>query len=720
MIGFWTRFRIAVCGAVFAALALLIVRRSYELQVRQHDKLKSWAEDNYLKEVEIPPRRGRIFDRNGKELASTAEFDSISCNPRLLAGVPDAPRKLGKALNVDVRDMKKILSSRRAFAWLKRKVSPQEAAAVKALAYKGVDLQKEPGRFYPFNDLGATVIGHAGIDGKGLEGVELSYEKYLHGTGSQVLGFRDGKGRDLLVDGLADPTAAAGKDVVLSLDKFLTYTTEQALLSAVHKYNAKAAMSVMIDPHTGEILAMASVPSYNANTPGDASVRGATKNRVITEAFEPGSIMKTFTFAAALDAGTLKLNQWFDCMWGRMPIGKVTIRDSHPLGTLIAADVFKHSSNIGTTKIARQLGREPLYDALTRFGFGRKSGIGLDGERGGQLRPVSQWGEVAFANIAFGQGLTVTPLQMATGYAAIASGGVYHPPRLGLRMVYPDGRSEPIPLAASARPEQRIMSETAARTLLGIMHGVTDKDGTGRAATIAGYSVGGKTGTAQKVVNGHYNDRYWMASFIGVIPAENPRLVIAVMLDEPWPEHQGGQVAAPVFKEIAEAAVRYLNVPPNEPSLVLSARKKDRESRDSTRTPRASEAELTAALQREIAEGPGTDQADLEPLAADGEASGDSALSEEGLSSVATTGEDETTMGDGSDRSPKEGHGPGKGELVDVPSFKGMSIGQAIVAARRVGLELAPEGSGVAVGQSPTASQLPRGAVCRVSFRPGG
>ncbi len=697
MIGFWTRFRIVLCGLAFAALAVLIGRRAYDLQVRQGDKLRSWAEDNYLKEIELAPQRGRIFDRNGKELASTAQFDSVFCNPRQLAGIPDAPRRLAKALSMDARELKKTLTSRRAFAWIRRKVTPQEAAAVKALGLPGVVIKKEPGRFYPFNELASTVVGHAGIDGKGLEGVELAFEKYLHGAGSQVLGIRDALGRDLLMDGLADQSAAAGKDVVLSVDKFLTYTTEQALLAAVHKHNAKGAVSVMMDPRTGEVLAMASVPSYNPNEPGDAVGRGATKNRAITDQFEPGSIMKAFTFAAAFDAGTLHLTDWFDCMWGRMPIGKVTIRDSHPLGTLIAADVFKHSSNIGTTKIARRLGREKLYDALTRFGFGHKTGIGLGGELNGILHPVAKWGEVAFANISFGQGLTVTPLQIAAGYAAIAAGGVYHPPRLGLRVIHQDGHSEALPLPPAARPEQRVISESVAHTMLDIMKGVTEKGGTATRAAIDGYPVAGKTGTGQKAVNGHYNDAYWLSSFVGVVPADNPRLVIVVMVDEPKPDHLGGLVAAPVFKEIAEAALGYLGVPPSE---AMASKKKDKGL--------AADAKVAALpADRESAEGLGSDVALAQAQAA---------ADADGQDVPIIDGEDV----DGAEGVAATDRSDAPSDLVNVPSFKGLSIGQVIGVARRLGLEVAPEGSGLAVAQAPGPGSLPRGSICRVTFRPGG
>src|SRR6185369_15888355 len=293
------------------------------------------------------------------------------------------------------------------------------------------------------------------------------------------------------------------------------------------------------------------------NDPQSAGDAGA-RNRAITDAFEPGSTMKTFTIAAALDAGAVKPEDRFDCLMGRMMVGKYSIHDTHPHGVLTVAEVFKLSSNIGATKIARKLGRDAFADALVRFGFGKPTGIGLPGERAGVVRPVEKWGDIGFANVSFGQGLTVTPLQMVTGVSAIAGGGIYRQPRIVARVVQADGSVETLPAA----PERRVMAPAAARTMLSIMRGVTETGGTAKQAAIDGYTVGGKTGTAQKVANGHYDPTKWVSSFLGVVPIEDPRLAIIVVVDEPQGGHLGGVVAAPIFKEIAEEALRYLHVPP--------------------------------------------------------------------------------------------------------------------------------------------------------------
>ena len=524
--------------------------------------------------------------------------------------------------------------------------------------------------------------------------MELGFDKALHGTGMEVVGVHDRLGRDLLVDGAIDSSSSAGKDLVLTLDRYLTYETERVLAETVAKHNAKAGMSVMIDPRTGEILAMASIPTYNPNDPADAAKRGA-RNRTISDAFEPGSTLKTFTFAAALDAGKLRPEDRFDCQMGQMAVGRYHIRDDHPKGVISAAEVFKHSSNIGTVKIARRIGKEALYNALDRFGFGHSTYLGLPGERHGILRPPSRWGDIEFATHAFGQGLTVTPVQLAAGFAAIAAYGVYHPPKIALHYIGRDGKIEPVARSPKARGEMRVMSEKAARTLLTIMVGVTE-DGTAKAAAIPGYPVAGKTGTAQKVSNGRYDPSKYLSSFVGIVPADNPRLVIAVMIDEPQGIHYGGAVAAPAFKAIAESALRYLGVAPSLP--VLAQGKAGKPSKPD-RSPNKSEP--TPAVVETEPDSPGFDQPAAVVASEEGESEG---KSEDGALAVDDDGS----------------ASPTGGGLVALPDFTGLSMGAAIRAARKAGVELIPSGSGVAFSQSPKPGAVAAGAVCRVSFRRGG
>jgi cell division protein FtsI (penicillin-binding protein 3) len=719
----WTRLRVVLCGVVLALAAVRIGRRAVELQVQRRDELHARAEDQYLRDIELLPQRGRILDRKGVELAASAQFESVSCSPRRLLSVPGGVDRLAAALKLDrhalARTIERAAEARRYFAWVKRTVTPEEAARVRALALPGVRFDREPKRVYPGKEAGATVIGFTDIDGRGTEGVERALDARLRGTVTRLQGMRDGSGRALLMDGLdglIDHRANAGKDVVLTLDSYLTFVTHSVLVDTVKKWHAKGGTSVMLDPATGDILAMASVPSYDPNAPGDAVAKGFTKNRAVTDLIEPGSTMKVFTLAATLDAGKVKPGDTFDCLGGRpLMIGKSRVRDLHPEGVITAAQVLQRSNNIGTVKIARLLGKERLYEALRRFGFGRRTGVGLEGERPGLVYPAQKWGDIHFANIAFGYGLQVTPLQMVVGYAALANGGLYRPPRLAWKVVGASGKPELLPPPAGARPEQRVLSRETARTMLEIMTGVTGPHGTARGATIDGFRVAGKTGTAQKVVNGRYGP--WISSFIGIVPADDPRLVIAVIIDEPEPEHRGGMVAAPAFKAIAEAALRYLAVPP-DPALVSGGKPPaDGTSATSAATAPAgagpgglpaAAAVAEADVAAEIVEGPGSDQ----PLWG-----GPEDLDDGAAALVDGEGLEPAPVGMAEGRADEE---PGDDGLVTVPSFVGMSIGEAIRAASEAGVEITPEGSGLAVTQSPPPGPRAHGVLCRVSFRPGG
>ena len=686
--GRWTRARIVVCGVVLIVLFAAVGKRAFNLQVREAERLRAMAEEQYLREVELPPRRGRILDRNGAELASTADVDSIYCNPRRLPDPVDAARRLAKVLGMDRRELEKKLEQRRFFAWVKRKVTPDEAAAVKALALPGVAFVREPRRFYPNRSLAATVMGLSGSDGRGLDGVELALDKQLTGTTSSVVGIRDALGRDLVVDGMPDGPTGVGSDVVLTIDRYLTFVTERAIADGQARTHAKDVVAIVMDPRTGELLAMASVPTFNPNDPSEAA---GARDRAITDTYEPGSTMKTFTIASALDAGVVRAEDRIDCLQGKMMVGKYSIHDTHPHGVITVAEVFKFSSNIGATKIARKLGRDGLADALGRFGFGHTTGVGLPGERSGVIRPVDKWGDIGFANVSFGQGLTVTPLQMLTGVSAIAAGGVYHAPRVVSRVVQPDGTVE-TPTVPNAAPEHRVMSESAARTMLGIMRGVTEEGGTAKQAAIDGYVVGGKTGTAQKVANGHYDPNKWVSSFVGVVPIEAPRLAIIIVVDEPQGGHLGGAVAAPIFKEIAEQALRYLHVPPSEEPAVAAK-------------PTKAPLKVAAA---DADDAPSVEAPPTElPVYADADGPGDDPTLAEQWNAVAGA---EGGRGGAPPPAP-----------TAIPNFAGMTVGEAIRAAHKSGVELAFDdatgtASGVVLGQNPGPGPSSRGALCRVAL----
>ena len=696
----WTRVRLIACGVAFGALFAAVGKRAFNLQIGQGERLKVMAEEQYLREIELPPRRGRILDRNGAELASTADVDSIYCNPRRFADVHEASRRLARVLGVDAHDLEKRLAQRRYFAWVKRKVTSDEVSAVRALNLPGVAFTREPRRFYPNRGLAATVMGTAGSDGRGLDGVELAFDSYLRGSGSSVQGVRDALGRELYVESATDTSSAAGSDVVLTIDRYLTFITERAIADAAVRTHAKAVVAVMMDPQTGEVLAMASVPSFNPNDATGAAEAGA-RDRAITDTFEPGSTMKTFTIASALDAGVVRPDDRFDCLMGKMMVGKYTIHDTHPHGVLTVAEVFKFSSNIGATKIARRLGRERLAEALERYGFGRSTEIGLPGERTGVLRPVEKWGDIGFANVSFGHGIAVTPLQVIAGVSAIAAGGVYHRPRIVARIASPEGAVE-IP---AAEEERRVMSEATAHAMVGIMRGVTETGGTARQAAIDGYPVAGKTGTAQKAIGGHYDPQKYVASFVGFAPAQNPRIALIVMMDEPEGSHMGGAVAAPVFKEIAEQALRYLHVPPVGPVVATAAGNGASPSRKTPPPPPAASAGAGASSDDD--DGPASDLPAVEvPVAGD---------ADEAIADDSAREWDEVA---GAEGAPSDGAAAAK---VNLPNFTGMTIAEAIRAAHRSGVELAFDesrgaASGVAIQQRPAPGLVARGTLCRIAF----
>jgi cell division protein FtsI (penicillin-binding protein 3) len=670
----WVKVRLYASSGILVALFAALGYRAYVLQVREANHLRAMAEDQYLKDVELPPRRGRILDRNGAELAASAEVESIYCNPRQLGNrATELVRSLAGPLRMDRRELDKRLHNRRYFSWVKRRVDPDEAAIVRELQVPGLALAREPRRYYPNRGLAGPVLGWAGLDAVGQEGLELEYDRFLRGARAQVPGLRDALGRAVLISGVGDLTPQGGLDVETTIDRYVQFRLEHSLEEAVQKHRAKAGTAVALDPKTGDVLAMAAVPSLNPNDPADARDRGA-RNRAVTDPFEPGSTMKTFSITGALEAGVIKVDEHWFCENGRYMIGPAQIHDAHPVGDATTTEVLAKSSNICTAKIAAREGRERLRDVLLRFGFGRPTGIDLPGERAGQLRSVPHMGPVETATMSFGQGLTATPLQMAAAYAAIANGGVWVRPHVLRRVVDGQGmvREEP------AIERRRVIDESLARTMRGMLEAVTQKGGSAEKLSIPGYRFAGKTGTAQKVdpMTRRYSTDRWASSFVGFAPATDPRLVIFVMVDEPEGSHYGSLVAGPVFQEVMIDALRWLGVPP-----------------DPDAPPSAAEVKLAEGKAGTIAK---KEKARAEPVPSP-------TPSDEG----AAAGDDEAVDDAVAGR-------------TEVPDFTGMSIAEALDAARRAGLHLEVSGSGFAAAQSPGPGAGRRGAACRVSFSPPG
>jgi len=554
----WLRLRVKLLAFFFVGLLMAAFGRAVFLQVFERDKLRGLAQDQYVRQIEIPARRGDIFDRRGTPFAQSVEVDSIWVDPSMLPDVRQASRALAKALKLDVEDLQAKLGRARRFVWVKRQVTPREVEAVKALGLPGFGFTKEPKRFYPQKELGAHVVGMVGLDGHGLEGLELAFEDELSGQNSRLSGFRDAKGRKLMLTGAPDTLERQGAAVTLTLDRHLQFVAERALSRAVEEAKGVAGMAVVLDPKTGELLAIANHPRFNPNTP-EKELRASVRNRAALDSFEPGSTMKSFVVASALEQKAIKPDDTFYCENGSWRVGRHTIHDTHQYGWLTPQRVLQVSSNICAAKIAQLLGRERLVKTYLDFGFGERTGLALPGEARGSL-PFPK-AEVSLATQSFGQGMTTTAVQLAAAWGALANGGTLMRPYLVSKVVDPDGV-----VLLENRPTQvrQVVSQTTAKKVVSMLESVVTKEGTAPKAAMEDYRVAGKTGTAQKadpVARGYSDKR--LASFVGMVPAENPRVVILVIVDEPKTDVYGGQVAAPAFKEIATAAMAHLAVPPS-------------------------------------------------------------------------------------------------------------------------------------------------------------
>jgi cell division protein FtsI (penicillin-binding protein 3) len=510
-----------------------------------------------LAALDLAPERGRIVDREGVELALPVGIASVYAVPDK---VPDKARTavaLARELGLDAADVRAKLAQQRAFVFVRRWVDDERAERVRALRLPGVDIVMEPRRAYPHGAFAASLLGFANVDGQGVRGIEQQENDWLVGRSRRVTEERDARGRRLLGPGL-DRHASAGGDVALTLDVTLQASAERALAAGVEAARARGGFVVTLDPRTGELLALAERPTFDPNQFGKVRYP-ETRSRVFTDAVEPGSTFKTFTIAAALEAGAVRPGQSFDLRGGVRVPGK-WIRDLHPKPVLDVAGILRVSSNVGATLIGQRVGRERLWETLRAFGFGAPSASGFPDESSGLLRPWERWRPVDAATVSFGQGVSVTAIQLAAATAAIANGGVYLPPRLVRARRAPGGDWE-----APPAPDRRVVvSPATAERLVAMMTGVVHEEGgTGRRARLRGVPVAGKTGTAQKLEkNGRYSHDRYLSWFVGFAPADDPKVAIVVGIDEPRTKaHTGGAVAAPVFAEVAAAHLTQLGLP---------------------------------------------------------------------------------------------------------------------------------------------------------------
>jgi cell division protein FtsI (penicillin-binding protein 3) len=560
-----------VATALFLGFGVVLLRAA-KVQLFDRARLSRLAREQTRREIEWAPRRGKISDRNGAPLAVTQDVDSIFADPSAFATRQEretAATALARALRKDRADLlRRISQENRRFVWIQRRADEAQAARVAALGIDGIELVKEPKRFYPQRELLGHLLGFVGDEG-GQEGLERELDPSLRGKGASLPALRDARGAVVLEQGAPDPAALAGASVTLAIDTAIQLAAERELARAVSLAHASGGFAVVVEVETGEILALASNPAFDANKPGRDPIRW--RNRAVQDQLEPGSTIKSFVLAAALDRGSISLTDSLYCENGVWAHNGHRIHDTHKVQWATPVTVLSESSNICAAKIGEAVGKEKLVAALRAFGFGERTGIGLPGEGKGSLPDPARMPAIALDTISYGQGMSATGIQTAMAMAAIASGGVLLEPVLVKEIVGPDGT---VLVRRERKEVRRVVRQETARALTAMLVEVVEK-GTGGKARIAGVQVAGKTGTAQKVdpVRGGYGTGR-LASFLGFVPADAPKLTVLVAIDEPEGDVYGGTVAGPAFAAIASEALRQIGLAPVRPREPVAARAK--------------------------------------------------------------------------------------------------------------------------------------------------
>jgi cell division protein FtsI (penicillin-binding protein 3) len=665
------RIRIASCVLVLG-FVVLAGRAAHLTVVDRRGATR--GESQTTSAWELPAPRGLIVDRGGKELAVSVSVPTVYADPSAVADPDAAARALAPILRRDAPSLRRQLARDGQFAYLARWVDEEQAKRVDALGLAGVEILREVRRAYPHRTLAGHLLGFANIDGVGVRGVEQLEDAWLRGESVTVPVQRDAR-RRALASAAVDPRTASGGDVALTLDATLQAEAEQALAEGVATAKARGGVVVALDPRTGDVLAVAEYPTFDPNefrtTPFPA-----TRARSFLDAVEPGSTLKPMVVAAALEKGSISARDRIDCENGSWRVPGKTLRDFHPHGVLDVTGVIQVSSNIGAAKIGYAVGAEFHHDVLRRLGFGAPTGAGFPEESAGLLRGWRGWRPVDHATISFGQGISVTPLQLAGAFAALADEGRWRRPRLVSARRAPGGAWEPVPL----RPGRRAVRPEVARAVVRMMESVVGEEGTGKRAALRGVRVAGKTGTAQKVdpATGRYSERSYLGWFVGVAPAEDPKLAIAVMIDEPTGVRVGGYVAAPVFARVAAAGLARHDIL-TEPVLPAPG------------TPPAARPELPALQLR--ADAPALPAHDA-PLALGSDPAREEAAPE-APARVAQLG-----------------------EQFLVPDFSGQSVAEVRRATAGTGLQVQTDGEGTAIEQDPAPGTIldASSSVVRVRF----
>jgi cell division protein FtsI (penicillin-binding protein 3) len=667
--------------ALFVALGLvawmlLIGARLVQLQVSQHDDFTARARNQQLSAVETSPTRGQMLDRQGRELARSIETESFYADPRDISD-PDGTAKRIAAITGQDRDelarrLAAAIDAKKQFVWITRRVAVESANKLDAMELKGVFSRKESKRYYPNDSLAAHVLGFVGAEQNGLGGVEQFYNEKISGEPGKVYLERDAE-RRAFESYEVQPNP--GQTVVLTIDQTIQYRTEQALSAAVERAHAKSGTAIVMDPQTGEILALANAPSFDPNEPTKDSAE-ARANIALQNTYEPGSTFKIVVYSAAIEKGLVRPEDKIDCQMGQITVAGRLIHDHKPFGVLTIADALAQSSNVGAIKLGLLVGDESMYDYMKRLGFGSRTGIDLAGESAGQLRALSRWQPSSIGSLAMGQEIAVTPLQMATAYCVLANDGMLVKPHVVRELRSPNGA-----VLFQAKPEaRRALKPETTQALRNMLEGVTLR-GTARKAQLDGYTAAGKTGTAQKIdpKTHAYSKTKYIGSFVGFAPVKNPAVVIIVVIDEPQGSYHGGDVAAPVFREIAEQILPDLSVSPDievktpPPSIAQSVRPSPQQVKEDQQQTEAREATLPQIASRNF-----------------------SGQTKEVVFAVATK------------------------RAALMPDLRGQSVRDALRTCQQLGLRLEARGEGHAMRQNPEpGAEVDPGLIVHVDFGRG-
>jgi cell division protein FtsI/penicillin-binding protein 2 len=652
-------------------------RLSY-LQLIKHGEYLARAQRQQQRTIEITPKRGIIYDRNLRALAMSVPVKSAFAVPVEIADESLAARLLSGVLGVPQDVLETRMASSRSFVWISRKLPPEKVEAIEGLNLKGIYFQDENQRFYPKRDLAAHVLGFVDPDEKGLAGIEYELDSQIRSKSEKIVVMADARQR--WFDG-GEAQRERGANVVLTLDEKIQYIAQRELLGAIEKTHAMAGSVIVMNPNTGEILAMANWPRFNPNVASEVPAE-SRMNRAVSALYEPGSTFKLITLAAAFDQDITRPSEVFDCENGAIYIAGHRIRDHKPFGLLNVADILAQSSDVGAIKIAVRLGAPRFYEYIRAFGFGTPTGVDLPGESKGLLHRLENWTAISIGSVSMGQEIGVTPIQLITAVSAIANGGLLIKPHV-VQQIKRGEQVLPTPASLFAAEPRRVIRPETAATLRRLMEGVV-LHGTGPLARLDGWTAAGKTGSAQKIdsATGRYSPTQLIASFTGFAPISNPAVAILVSLDSPVGLHEGGQVAAPVFKRIAEQVLSYIDVP-----------------RDVPLNPRL----MQAAYKRQIA-GEATTLEDFSPTDFFGQPDAPPAASNQAEPEPKSHAPEVTMAAD-------------EGGDISLPDFSGKTMREVTEICLRLGLEPLLVGSNLAVGQRPEAgTQVRRGAKVTVQF----